>query len=80
MGPLVVSAWKFGAIEPRRRLHHGLAGHARGQVLDVAYGAGRSSPVDPIFCVRWQDELDGMVSLLVSIEMNGASEVEEKLI
>ena len=25
--------------------------------MDMAYGAGRSSPVEAISCSRWQDEL-----------------------
>ena len=51
MGPFVVSAWKFGAIEPRRRLDYELAGASTTNSIigEMAYGAGRSSPVEAIF-------------------------------
>lgn len=59
MGPFVVSAWKFGAIEPRRRLHHQSARRLQSCIryMERAYGAGRSSPVEAIFSVGRHDEL-----------------------
>ena len=56
MGPFVVSAWKFGAIEPRRRLDCKSARRLQ-SVKFGSYGAGRSSPVEPILCVQGQEEL-----------------------
>lgn len=49
MGPAVVSALKLGAIEPRRSLQYLLDQITHTQrALNLTYGAGRSSPVEPI--------------------------------
>lgn len=56
MGPFVVSAWKFGAIEPRRRLDYKSARRLQ-SVSFGSYGAGRSPPVELIVRVQGQEEL-----------------------
>ena len=59
MGPFVVSALKFGAIEPRRRLDHDLARRlSAGLHLGKTHTVRDVLPVlKPFFCVIEQGEL-----------------------